>query len=140
MTAGQNEGHGTAIGSSAAPLDAALGLTRAADEGQWAVLRLEPREVAIGATDPVTYLHGGALATAVDTAAWEAIVRVSADAWVVADLRIDFMRLARNETHRVRATARRVGRGQAVADVEIAAWDDETRVVALGRVMLAKVA
>jgi uncharacterized protein (TIGR00369 family) len=140
MTAGQNEGHGTAIGSSAAPLDAALGLTRAADEGHWAVLRLEPREVAIGATDPVTYLHGGALATAVDTAAWEAIVRVSADAWVVADLRIDFMRLARNETHRVRATARRVGRGQAVADVEIAAWDDETRVVALGRVMLAKVA
>jgi uncharacterized protein (TIGR00369 family) len=104
------------------------------------VLRLEPREVAIGATDPVTYLHGGVIATAVDTAAWEAIVRVSADAWVVADLRIDFMRLARNETHRVRATARRVGRGQAVADVEIAAWDDETRVVALGRVMLAKVA
>jgi acyl-coenzyme A thioesterase PaaI-like protein len=58
---------------------------------------------------------------------------------VVADMRLDFMRLAKNEAHRVRSTARKIGRGQAVADVEIAAWDDPTRVVALGRVMLAKV-
>jgi uncharacterized protein (TIGR00369 family) len=120
-------------------LDAAIGLTRDTDDGDWAVLRLEPNDIAIGATDPVTYLHGGALATCIDTAAWEAIARVSADSWVVADMRIDFMKLARNETHRIRATARKVGRGQAVADVEIAAWDDATRVVALGRVLLAKV-
>jgi uncharacterized protein (TIGR00369 family) len=120
-------------------LDAALGLTRAPDEGDWAVLRLEPSDIAVGATEPVTYLHGGAIATCVDTAAWEAIVRVSADTWVVADMRIDFMRLARNEPHRVRSTARKIGRGQAVADVEIAAWDDASRVVALGRVSLAKV-
>ena len=139
MSTTQSEGSGTAPGSSAAPLDAALGLTRDADDGDWAVLRLEPSEIAIGATDPVTYLHGGALATCIDTAAWEAIVRVSSDSWVVADMRIDFMRLARNETHRVRSSARKVGRSQAVADVEITAWNDATRVVALGRVMLAKV-
>jgi uncharacterized protein (TIGR00369 family) len=120
-------------------LDAALGLTRDVDEGDWAVLRLEPSDIAVGATDPVTYLHGGAIATCVDTAAWEAIVRVSADTWVVADMRIDFVKLARNETHRVRATVRKLGRAQAVADVEIAAWDDPDRVVALGRVLLAKV-
>ena len=132
-------GNGTAPGGTAAPLDAALGLTRAEDEGDWAVLRLEPTDIAIGATDPVTYLHGGAIATCVDTAAWEAIVRVSTDSWVVADMRLDFMRLARNETHRVRATARKIGRAQAVADVEITAWDDASRIVALGRVMLAKV-
>ncbi|MFL6069739.1 MAG: PaaI family thioesterase [Actinomycetes bacterium] len=139
MSTGQNEGHGTAVGSTAAPLDAALGLTRDLDDGDWAVLRFEPSDLAIGATEPVTYLHGGALATCIDTAAWEAIVRVSTDAWVVADMRIDFMKLARNETHRVRSTARKIGRGQAVADVEIASWDDPSRVVALGRVMLAKV-
>ena len=131
--------YGTSPGASAAPLDAALGLTRAQDDGDWAVLRLQPNDVAIGATDPVTYLHGGAIATCIDTAAWEAIVRVSESSWVVADMRIDFMRLARNETHRVRSIARKIGRGQAVADVEIAAWDDPTRLVALGRVMLAKV-
>jgi uncharacterized protein (TIGR00369 family) len=129
----------TPAGGSAAPLDAALGLTRAPDEGDAAVLRLEPTELAVGATEPVTYLHGGALATCVDTGAWEAIVRVSDDSWVVADLRVDFLRLARNEPHRVRATARKVGRGQAVADVEISAWDDPSRLVALGRVLLAKV-
>ncbi len=129
----------TADGASAAPLDAALGLTRAPDEGDAAVLRLEPSELAIGATDPVTYLHGGAIATAIDTAAWEAVVRVSDDSWVVADMRIDFVRLARNEPHRVRSTARKIGRAQAVADVEITAWDDSSRLVALGRVMLAKV-
>jgi uncharacterized protein (TIGR00369 family) len=129
----------TPDGESAAPLDAALGLTRAADDGDAAVLRLDPAPVAVGATDPVTYLHGGALATCIDTAAWEAVVRVSDDAWVVADMRIDFVRLARHEVHRVRATARKIGRAQAVADVEISAWDDPTRLVALGRVLLAKV-
>jgi uncharacterized protein (TIGR00369 family) len=129
----------TPEGGSAAPLDAALGLTRVADEGDAAVLRLDPAPVAVGATEPVTYLHGGALATCIDTAAWEAVVRVSDDAWVVADIRIDFVRLARHEVHRVRATARKIGRAQAVADVEISAWDEPTRLVALGRVLLAKV-
>ena len=64
---------------------------------------------------------------------------MSDDSWVVADMRIDFMRLARHEPHRVRATARKIGRTQAVADVEITAWDDAARLVALGRVLLAKV-
>ena len=129
----------TPDGGSAAPLDAALGLTRAPDDGDSAVLRLEPTAIAVGATEPVTYLHGGALATCVDTAAWEAIVRVSDDSWVVADMRIDFVRLAGNETHRVRSTARKIGRAHAVADVEITAWDDPARLVALGRVLLSKV-
>ena len=132
-------GSGTAIGEAAAPLDAAIGLTRHADDGDWAVLRLEPTDVAVGSTDPVVYLHGGVIATCVDTASWEAVVRVSDASWVVADMRIDFMRLARNEAHRVRATARKIGRAQAVADVEISAWGDPSRVVALGRVLLAKV-
>lgn len=129
----------TPEGGSAAPLDAAIGLTRAADEDGAAVLRLDPASVAIGATEPVTYLHGGALATCIDTAAWEAVVIVSDDTWVVADMRIDFLRLARHEPHRVLATARKIGRAQAVADVEITAWDDPSRLVALGRVQLAKV-
>lgn len=131
---------GTPEGHSAAELDAALGLTRAADDGDHVVLRFDPGALAIGATDPVTYLHGGALATCIDTAAWEAVVKDSDDSWVVADMRIDFLRLARVEPHRVSAIARKVGRSQAVADVEIASWDDPGRLVALGRVLLAKVA
>lgn len=129
----------TPVGQSAAPLDSSLGLTRAEDDGEWIVLRLDPTATAVGATEPVTYLHGGALATCVDTASWEALTRVSEDSWVVADLRIDFLRLAKDETHRVRAQARKVGRHQAVADVEIAPWNQPDRLVALGRVTLARV-
>jgi uncharacterized protein (TIGR00369 family) len=132
-------GGGTPHGGHAAPLDAAIGLTRDSDDGDWVVLRLDPADVAIGATNPVTYLHGGVIGVCVDTASWEAVVKVSDDSWVVADMRIDFMRLARNEPHRIRATARKVGRTQAVADVEITSWDDAARIVALGRVLLARV-
>ena len=130
---------GSNIGASAAPLDEAIGLTKAEDDGEWTVLRWDPQPVAVGATEPVSYLHGGAIATCVDTASWEAIVRESDDAWVAADLRVDFVRLARPEPHRVRSIVRKAGRKQAVVDVEIAAWDDRDRVVALGRVLLAKV-
>ena len=129
---------GTPIGGSAAPLDVAIGLTRLADDGDWVVLRWDPTDVAVGAKDPVEYLHGGALATCVDSASWEAVVRDDDDSWVAADLRIDFVRLAKAEPHRVRAKARKVGRRQAVVDVEIAAWDDPSRIVTLGRVQLSK--
>ena len=126
----------TPIGSSAAPLDTALGLTRTEDEGEWTVLRLDPSDLAVGATDPVTYLHGGALATCVDTASWESMSRDHGESWVVADLRIDFVRLGKQQPHKVRAKARKVGRRQAVVDVEISPWDDPSRLVALGRVLL----
>jgi uncharacterized protein (TIGR00369 family) len=104
------------------------------------VLRLDPTAVAVGATDPVTYIHGGALATCVDTAAWEAVAKITDGSWVVADMRVDFLRLARPEPHRVSAIVRKVGRSQAVADVEIAPWGDPGRPVVLGRVVLARVA
>ncbi|MFZ0324315.1 MAG: PaaI family thioesterase [Actinomycetes bacterium] len=128
----------TALGGSAAPLDAALGLTRGPDDGDWAVLLLQPTDIAVGATDPVTYLHGGVLATCVDTAAWEALVRDHDGSWVVSDLRLDFLRLARREPHLVLAVVRKAGRRQAVADVEIRAQGDPARVVALGRATLTR--
>lgn len=136
----QSAGNGTAYGDAAAPLDIAIGLTRHSDDDDWVVLRLDPERVAIGSTEPITYLHGGVIATCIDTASWEAVVRVSEGSWVVADMRIDFLRLARDEPHRVRATARKVGRSQAIADVEITSWSDGSRMVALGRVLLTKVA
>ena len=128
----------TPVGGSAAPLDAALGLTRAADDGDWVVLTLDPSQLAVGATEPVAYLHGGALATCVDTAAWEALVRDHEGTWVVADMRLDFLRLARPQPHTIRARVRRAGRKQAVVDVEIAAADDAERLVALGRATLSR--
>jgi uncharacterized protein (TIGR00369 family) len=130
---------GTAVGDHAAPLDAALRLTREPDADGWAVLRLDPQPIAFSGEGEDAYIHGGALATCVDTASWEAVVAIQPGTWVVGDLRMDFLRLARPVPHRVRAQARRVGRRQAVADVEISAWDDPSRVVALGRATLTRV-
>ena len=130
---------GTPVGEPAAPLDGALRLTRQADEGGWAVLRLDPQLIAVSGEGESAYVHGGALATCVDTASWEAVVAQQPGTWVVADLCVDFLRLARPAPHRVRAQVRRLGRRQAVADVEIAVWDDPARLVAVGRAMLTRV-
>jgi uncharacterized protein (TIGR00369 family) len=123
-----------------AALDGAIGLRFVGREGERVRLRLEPLPAAVVAGDGgPDYLHGGALATCVDSAAWYAVEAARAGTWVVSNLRLDFLRLARPEAHTVTAVARRVGRAQAVADVEIAPEDDPARPVALGRVTLTDV-
>jgi len=123
----------TPMGQAAAPLDAGIGLTREPDDDGWAVLRFDPQPLAMSGSAEAPYVHGGALATCVDTAGWEAVMVAAPGSWVATDLRVDFLRLVGAGPHRVRALARKVGRRQAVADVEIAAWDAPDRVLALGR-------
>ena len=57
------------------------------------MLRLEPPALAVGSEEP-EYLHGGVLATCVDTAAWYSVVYEREGDWVMVDLRCDFLRLA----------------------------------------------
>jgi len=128
---------GTEPGQAASPLDAAIGLRFFAVDGDAVLLRFDPAAVTHGGGDPV-YLHGGALASCVDTAAWEAIVRQAPGTWVAVDLRVDFARPAGAGPHLVRAHARRIGRRLAIADVEIAPWDEPRRIVALGRAQFAR--
>jgi uncharacterized protein (TIGR00369 family) len=120
----------------ASALDAAVGLRLESAEDGRALLRLEPGDVAVVADDP-PFLHGGALATCVDTAAWYAAESASPGGWVVAGLQLDALRLARPGPHRVVARCLRAGRTLAVVDVEISAADEE-RPVAVGRVTLAR--
>ncbi len=119
----------------ASPLDAALRLELVETTTQGAILRLEPSELV--ATDGM--LHGGAIATCVDTGAWYAVRAVADGDWVVASLAVDFLRPARPGAHRVTARCRRVGRLLAHADVELTPWDEPDRLVALGRASLARV-
>ncbi len=127
------------MGSSLERLDSALGLVQEeAGEGR-VVFRLEPTPLAVADGDP-PFLHGGALATVVDTAAWSAVASAHGEDWLVVDLRVDFLRLARVQPHRVTATVRRAGRRLTVADVEIASVDEPDRPVALGRVTLTRTA
>ena len=121
----------------ASPLDVALEfrLLEAADGV--ATLTLGPGRLAV-VPDEAPFLHGGALAACVDTASWCAVESASPGAWVVTSLHVDFLRLARDEPHRVVARCRRVGRTSATVDVEIAPAGDDERLVALGRASLAR--
>ena len=114
------------------PLDGAIGLTFLAHADGVAVLRLEPTATAFG-SDQQTFLHGGTLATCVDTAGWYAVVEQRPGSYVAVDLRTDFLRLAAPGIYRVAATCLRAGRTLATADVTIAPWDDPARPCAVGR-------
>ena len=120
------------------PLDSTLGLTFHGIDGGSVTMRLDPRAPAAADTSNA-YLHGGALATCVDTAGWYAVVLNRDGEWVAVDLRTDFLRIASPSTSfRVTARCIRAGRRLAVADVEIAPWDHVDRPVAVGRAQFAR--
>jgi uncharacterized protein (TIGR00369 family) len=115
------------------PLDAAIGLhfDHVDDQGR-PVLRLDSTPTA-SADDPGTFLHGGTLATCVDTAGWYAVVTSRPGTYVAVDLRTDFLRLAPPGVYRVTGTTLKAGRTLATADVEIAPWAEPARPCAVGR-------
>lgn len=122
----------------ASRLDEAIGLTLESAEDGVVTLRLEPGAVGVVEEDERTYLHGGILATCVDTAAWYAAASASEGDWLVTGLQLEALQLARSEAHRVIARCVRAGRTRAVVDVEIASDVDPERIVALGRASLAR--
>jgi uncharacterized protein (TIGR00369 family) len=122
------------------PFDEALGV-RVVERLEGAVvLRFDPPAFALGGDEPRPYIHGGAIAALVDTAGWAAVYHVSPGEWLAMDLRCDFLRTASLVPHRLLGRCLRAGRRTAVADVEIAAWDDPDRLVAVGRIQFLRVA
>ena len=115
------------------PLDASIGLVAVELRDDSVVLRLDPSAAALGGDEPQPFLHGGTLATCVDTAGWYALEHVSPGSWLAVDLRCDFLRLAAPTPHRVVARCLSVGRTLGTADVEITPWDQPDRLVAVGR-------
>ena len=124
----------------ASKLDRAVGLTLVGADDGVATLRLDPGDIAVVEDEELTYLHGGALATCIDTAAWYAAESASPGDWVVAGLQLEALRLAGPEPHRVTARCIRAGRTRAVVDVEIAPEADPERTLTVGRVSLARAA
>jgi uncharacterized protein (TIGR00369 family) len=122
----------------ASKLDRALGLTLESAEDGIVTLRLDPGEVGVVEEDERTYLHGGTLATCIDTAAWYAAASASPGDWLVTGLQLEALRLARPEAHRVIGRCIRSGRTRAVVDVEIASDVDPERVVSVGRASLTR--
>jgi uncharacterized protein (TIGR00369 family) len=120
----------------ASRLDQGIGLAlEGFDDDGTALLVFTPTALALVYGDP-PFVHGGALATCVDTAGWYAVHHRRPATWVVADLRTDFLRLAGPGTYRVRATPLRVGRTLATVDVMLTPIDDPARVLMSGRATL----
>lgn len=123
-------------------LDVALGLSLESAEDGVATLLLEPGEPAVVEDQGLTYLHGGALATCIDTAAWYAADSAAPggeeDYWVISGLSFEALRLAGDEPHTVVARCVRAGRTRAVVDVEIAPRERPERLVTVGRVSLSR--
>ena len=115
------------------PLDRAIGLSYVGTEGDDVVLRLDPTEAALGYEDP-PMLHGGTLATLVDTAGWYAVMHAAPATWVAVDLRSDFLRMADLAPLRITARCLRAGRTLAVCDVTVAPWDQPDRTTSVGRI------
>ena len=115
------------------PLDAAIGLAAVELLEDAVVLRLDPSPAAVGLEEPGPILHGGTLAACVDTAGWYALEHASPGAWLAVDLRCDFLRPAAPVPHRVVARCVSAGRTLGIADVEISAWDEPDRLIAVGR-------
>ena len=120
----------------ASKLDSTLGLTLEGAEDGIATLRLDPGEIAVVEEEEREYLHGGTLATCIDTAAWYAATSASPGDWLITGLQLEALRLARPEAHSVIARCVRAGRTRAVVDVEIVSDADPERVVTVGRVSL----
>ena len=123
----------------ASKLDESLGLTLVTAENGLVTLRLDPGEVGVVENDALNYLHGGTLATCVDTAGWYAATSASqSEDWLVVGIHLEALRLARDEPHKVTARCVRAGRTRAVVDVEIASDLDPNRIVAVGTASLAR--
>lgn len=123
-------------------LDLALGLSLESAGDGVVEMRLDPGEAAIVGEGEEAYLHGGALASCIDTASWYAAESAAPSEgkgdWLVTGLSFEGLRLARPEQHAVTARCVRAGRTRAVVDIEIAPESDRAQVVTIGRVSLAR--
>lgn len=96
------------------------------------VIRMPFREDLLAGDDEIgQYIHGGAIASLIDTAGDFAIIAAVGYDVPTIDLRIDYLRPAAKGVLTATAHAIKAGRSVAVADVEVTGEDGET--VAVGR-------
>jgi uncharacterized protein (TIGR00369 family) len=99
-------------------------------EGGRFVLRL-PFHRALQRVPDAPQVHGGPIASVIDTAGTFAVVATVGHGVPTINLRIDYLRPAIDTDLVATATVRRVGRTVAVCDVDLT--DDQGRLVAVGR-------
>lgn len=120
-----------------APFNRWLGLEAVSWEHGAVELRLRARpeimgHVAIGA------LHGGILASILDTACSVAVVTATGESVFTVDMRVDYLRPATADIYTIRARVVRLGRTLATVDAEVESADGQK--VACGRAVLQNIA
>ena len=88
-------------------------------------------ELLAGDEGSARYVHGGAIASLIDTAGDFAVIATVGYDVPTIDLRVDFLRPATGGTLRATARTVKAGRSLALADVQVT--DEEGNVVAVGR-------
>jgi uncharacterized protein (TIGR00369 family) len=120
-----------------APFNAWLGL-ELQDWGHGTIaLRLRTRPEVLGHA-AINALHGGILASILDTACSMAVVTATGESVYTVDIRVDFLRPATAEIYTIQAKVARLGRTLATADAEVIAEDGQQ--VACGRAVLQHIA
>jgi len=113
------------------PYHRLLGLHMTSAAAEEVVVRMPFREELLAGDDESgRYVHGGAIASLIDTAADFAVIAAVGHDVATVDLRVDYLRPAHG-TLTAAARTRRAGRSFAVADIEVT--DEAGRVVAVGR-------
>lgn len=90
-----------------------------------------PVDAALSRDSAGTQLHGGPLASLIDTAGDFAVALAVGAGVPTINFRVDYLRPATGTRVLARAVARRVGRTVGVADIDV--FDDQGRLVAIGR-------
>ena len=100
-------------------------------------LRLRTRPEILGHA-AINALHGGVIASILDTACSMAVVTATGESVYTVDLRVDYLRPATAEIYTIRAEIVRLGRTLATVDAEVSANGGQS--VASGRAVLQHIA
>lgn len=114
------------------PFHRLLGLEMVRASPGEVVIRMPFREDLFAGDDEVgRYVHGGAIASLIDTAGDFAIIAAVGYDVPTVDLRVDYLRPVTKGTLTATARAVKAGRSLAVADIEVVGEDG--KLVAIGR-------
>ncbi len=114
------------------PYHRLLGLEMVTVAPDEVVVRMPFRaDLVAGDDEAGQYIHGGAIASLIDTAGDFAVIAAVGRDVPTIDLRVDYLRAAPKGDLLATARTRKAGRSLAVADVEVT--DEAGRLVAIGR-------
>jgi uncharacterized protein (TIGR00369 family) len=110
-----------------------LGLTLESSDDSGVAFRMSARPEMLGSPSTGA-LHGGVVASLIDTAASYAVMARTGHSVATVDMRVDYHRPAISPEYRIEGSIVRLGRTMATADARM--YDDKGSLLASGRALL----